>query len=277
MIQHNLEPEIYSLNTLKDFIRATKTMRHFFDEYSIHLKIDSGMHRLGFEEDELREALLLIKEIRFLRVATIFTHLSTPDDETQDDFTRHQIDLFLRMNQIVVDSLGYQPDRHTLNSTGVLRFPEYHFEMVRLGIGLYGFSGSDDSRFLHALCSLKSYIVQIREVRAGDSVGYARKGVDQVDRRIATVALGYADGFDRRLSNGNWQIEWQGVECPTVGNICMDMTMIDVSLTEAKEGDEVVIFSGNSGIQKMADKLGTIPYEILTKIPERVRRIYIQE
>jgi Alr-MurF fusion protein len=130
---------------------------------------------------------------------------------------------------------------------------------------------------LHALGSLKSYIVQIREVRAGNSVGYARKGVGQVDRRIATVALGYADGLDRRLSNGNWQIEWQGVKCPTVGNICMDMTMIDVSLTEAKEGDEVVIFSGNSDIQKMADKLGTIPYEILTKIPERVRRIYLQE
>ncbi|HAQ69668.1 bifunctional UDP-N-acetylmuramoyl-tripeptide:D-alanyl-D-alanine ligase/alanine racemase [Salibacteraceae bacterium] len=277
MIQHNLEPEIYSLNTLKDFIRATKTMRHFFDEYSIHLKIDSGMHRLGFEEDELREALLLIKEIGFLRVATVFTHLSATDDEAQDDFTRQQIDLFLSVNQIVVDSLGYQPDRHTLNSTGVLRFPEYHFEMVRLGIGLYGFSDSDDSRFLHALGSLKSYIVQIREVRAGDSVGYARKGVGQVDRRIATVALGYADGLDRRLSNGNWQIEWQGVKCPTVGNICMDMTMIDVSLTEAKEGDEVVIFSGNSDIQKMADKLGTIPYEILTKIPERVRRIYLQE
>jgi len=277
MIQHNLEPEIYSLNTLKDFVRATKSMRHFFDEYPIHLKIDSGMHRLGFAEEQLSEALNIINEVGFIRVASVFTHLSATDDEHEDAFTRQQIQTFSKMNQIIADGLGYQPDRHVLNSTGVLRFPDYHFEMVRLGIGLYGFSGSDEGRFLHALGSLKSYIVQIRMVRAGESVGYARKGIDQVDRMIATVALGYADGLDRRLSNGNWNITWQGIECPIVGNVCMDMTMIDVSHTNAKEGDEVTIFSGNIDIQKMAEKLDTIPYEILTKIPERVRRIYIQE
>ena len=277
MIQHNLEPEIYSLNTLKDFVRATKSMRHFFDEYPIHLKVDSGMHRLGFAVEQLPEALKIINEVGFIRVASVFTHLSATDDEREDDFTRKQIASFSRMNELIIDGLGYQPDRHVLNSTGVLRFPEYHFEMVRLGIGLYGFSGSTDSRFLHALGSLKSYIVQIRKVKAGESVGYARKGIEEVDRDIATVALGYADGLDRRLSNGNWSITWQGVQCPIVGNVCMDMTMIDVTHTSAKEGDEVTIFSGNTDIQNMAEKLDTVPYEILTKIPERVRRIYLQE
>lgn len=277
MIQHNLEPEIYSLNTLKDFVRATKSMRHFFDEYPIHLKIDTGMHRLGFEEAQIHEALQLIKDTGFLRVASVFTHLSATDERAQDAFTKRQIEVFSGMNEIICETLGYQPDRHVLNSTGVLRFPEYHFEMVRLGIGLYGFSGSEDSRFLHTLGTLKSYIVQIRNVKAGESVGYARQGMAEVDRQIATVALGYADGLDRRLSNGNWNINWQGMECPIVGNVCMDMTMIDVSHTTANEGDEVVIFSGKADIQRMADKLDTIPYEILTKIPERVRRIYLQE
>jgi alanine racemase len=181
------------------------------------------------------------------------------------------------MNKVIVDALGHQPDRHVLNSTGVLRFPQYHFEMVRLGIGLYGFSGSQDARFLSALGRLKSYIVQIREVEAGESIGYARKGTADHKRTIATVALGYADGLDRRLGNGNWNIWWQGTACPIVGSICMDMCMIDVTGTMAREGDEVIIFEGSGSIQAMADKLETIPYEILTRIPERVRRVYLHE
>ncbi|NQV54118.1 MAG: bifunctional UDP-N-acetylmuramoyl-tripeptide:D-alanyl-D-alanine ligase/alanine racemase [Flavobacteriales bacterium] len=277
MIQHELEPEIYSLNALKDFIRAARSMRHFFERYPVHLKLDSGMHRLGFEKQELKEALELIASSPFISVASIFTHLSATDEATHDAFTREQIERFDIMNSQVVAALGYQPDRHVLNSTGVLRFPEFHYEMVRLGIGLYGFSGNEENRFLNALGSLKSYIVQIREVNAGDSVGYARKGRADAARRVATIALGFADGLDRRLSDGNWNILWQGIPCPIIGNICMDMTMIDVSHTQAKEGDEVVIFEGNDSITAMAAKLGTIPYEILTKIPERVRRIYLHE
>ncbi len=277
MIQHELEPEIYSLNALKDFIRAARSMRHFFERYPVHLKLDSGMHRLGFHQRELSEALKIIQASPFVSVASIFTHLSATDEATHDGFTREQIARFEVMNTQVISTLGYQPDRHVLNSTGVLRFPEYHFEMVRLGIGLYGFSGNEENRFLNALGSLKSYIVQIREVDAGDSVGYARKGRADASRRVATVALGYADGLDRRLSDGNWDVLWQGIPCPIIGNVCMDMTMIDVSHTQAKEGDEVVIFEGNDSITAMAEKLGTIPYEILTKIPERVRRIYLHE
>ncbi|MEQ9186732.1 MAG: bifunctional UDP-N-acetylmuramoyl-tripeptide:D-alanyl-D-alanine ligase/alanine racemase [Cryomorphaceae bacterium] len=277
MIQHELEPEIYSLNALREFIRAARSMRHFFERFPIHLKLNSGMHRLGFDEGDLAAALEEITATPFIIVASVFTHLAASDDQAQDTFTRQQVARFEAMNARVVEALGYQPDRHVVNSTGALRFSEFHFEMVRLGIGLYGFSGNDEDRFLNALGSLKSYIVQIREVEAGESVGYARKGQADSKRRIATVALGYADGLDRRLSDGNWNVSWQGMPCPIVGNICMDMTMIDVSHTNAKEGDEVVIFEGNSAILEMSEKLGTIPYEILTKIPERVRRVYLHE
>jgi alanine racemase len=277
MIQYGLEPEIYSITSLLDFIRAARSMRHFFEEYPIHLKIDSGMHRLGFEEADLNKALAAIKEARFVKVKSVFTHLSASDESEHDDFTRDQIRRFETLYAELVKGLGCAPDRHVLNSTGVLRFPEYHFEMVRLGIGLYGFSGNEDTRFLHAIGALKSYIVQVRTVRAGESVGYARKGASDVERRIATVAIGYADGLDRRLGNGIWNIRWQGVYCPIVGNVCMDMIMIDVSNTAAQEGDEVVVFEGAHEILDMANKLNTIPYEILTKIPERVRRVYLHE
>jgi alanine racemase len=277
MIQHNIEPEIYSLQELKGFLRAAKSMRHFSDVYPIHLKLNTGMNRLGFEPDELSTALELITTSPYVRVSTIFTHLSATDGPEHDPFTRKQVERFVALNEQVVEKLGYQPDRHVLNSNGVLRFPEYHFEIVRLGIGLYGFSEDAQNRFLTALGSLKSYIIQIREVPAGESVGYSRKGAADHPRRIATVALGYADGLDRRLGNGNWKIRWQGVECPTVGNICMDMTMIDVTATQAQEGDEVVVMEGKEDILRMADLLDTIPYEILTSIPERVRRVYLQE
>lgn len=277
MIQHNIEPEIYSLLELKGFLRAAKSMRHFFDVYPIHLKLNTGMNRLGFEQEELEKALELIKTSPYVLVSTVFTHLSATDGSEHDDFTHTQVKRFNALNELVVKRLGYQPDRHVLNSNGVLRFPEYHFEIVRLGIGLYGFSEDAQNRFLAALGSLKSYIIQIRKVPAGESVGYSRKGTADHPRRIATVALGYADGLDRRLGNGNWSIRWQGVDCPTVGNICMDMTMIDVTDTQAREGDEVIVMEGKEDIVRMADLLETIPYEILTSIPERVRRVYLQE
>ncbi|MEX2597303.1 MAG: bifunctional UDP-N-acetylmuramoyl-tripeptide:D-alanyl-D-alanine ligase/alanine racemase [Salibacteraceae bacterium] len=277
MINHNIEPEIYSLNGLKDFIQSAKSMRHFFDKYPIHLKVNTGMNRLGFDSEMFSEALELIVQTSFLFVRSIFTHLSVTDDPSFDDFTHDQVKQFSILSEIAVKKLGYQPDRHVLNSNGVLRFPEYHFEMVRLGIGLYGFSVGEHNKHLHPLGTLKSYIVQIRTVKAGDSVGYARQGIAQRKRQIATVALGYADGLDRRLGNGNWSINWQGIDCPIVGNICMDMTMIDVTDTQAQEGDEVVVFEGSRSIEKMANTLETIPYEILTNIPERVRRVYLQE
>lgn len=277
LIQYRLEPEIYSLQSLENFIKAARSMRHFFDEFAIHLKIDSGMHRLGFEEQDLPEAMKILQQSGFIKVASVFTHLSAADDQLQDDFTNLQIARFNKANTLIAEHLGYQPNRHVLNSAGALRFDAYQYEMVRLGIGLYGFDNGPHAKFLSALATLRSYIVQVRTVAPGESVGYARQGIADKKRSIATVAIGYSDGLDRRLGNGNWSLIWQGKPCATVGNICMDMTMIDVTDTNAKEGDEVIVFQGNDSIKRMAEILNTIPYEILTKIPERVRRIYLQE
>jgi len=277
MLQNRLEPEIFSLAGLQSFLEVARSFSLFDQQFPIHLKVDTGMHRLGFGLEDFEEALQLIIANNTVAVASIFSHLSASDVAIQDGFTQQQVSVFQTFYERAVKVLGYAPDRHILNSTGALRFPEYEFEMVRIGIGLYGFSGSEHTRYLHALGTLKSYIVQIRNVPAGESVGYNREGVSESDRTIATVAIGYADGLDRRLSHGKWSFKWQGIDCPVVGSICMDMTMIDVSNTGASEGDEVIVFQSAEDVLNMSKELGTIPYEILTKIPERVRRVYLQE
>jgi alanine racemase len=277
MLQHNIEPEIFSINSLNGFIQASKSFRHLFQTFPIHLKLNTGMNRLGFDKEDLPELVSILKAALFIKVQTAFTHLSASDSKEADRFTHNQIAQFQQMASIVSDGLGYKITRHCLNSTGVVRFPEHHFEMVRLGIGLYGFTGSEHNKFVHALGTLKSYIVQIRTVGKDQVVGYGLKGKADHERRIATVAVGYADGLDRRLSGGQWSLKWQDVSCPIVGNICMDMCMIDVTDTFAQEGDEIIVFEGGKEVEMMAEKLGTIPYEILTKVSERVRRVFLQE
>lgn len=277
LLQFDLEPEIFSLRSLREFVAAAKSFRHFFQTFPIHLKLDTGMHRLGFDGNDLPEAIQILKDTPYIHVQSVFTHLSASDSEQADDFTHQQMDRFQQLATQVSAGLGYDFVRHCLNSTGIVRFPQYHFEMVRLGIGLYGFTGSEHNKFVHALGTLKSYIVQIRTVAANEVVGYSLKGKADYERKIATVAVGYADGLDRRLSNGAWSLKWQGMSCPIVGNICMDMCMIDVSQTKAQEGDEVIVFEGGKEVEQMAQKLGTIQYEILTKISQRVRRVFLQE
>ena len=238
--------------------------------------MNTGMNRLGFEpSDAPLLAQQLVKD-KCMVVKSVMSHLVASDAPGHDAFTLEQIAVFERVCNILKENIGYSFIRHIANSQAVQRHPGSRFDMVRVGIGLYGTSAVGNSA-IRRVASLKTTIAQIREVPAGATVGYERAAIMEKDTRIATVRIGYADGYDRRFSGGVGKMYVNGVLCPVVGLVCMDMTMIDVSLTEAKEGDEVVIFSGNSDIQKMADKLGTIPYEILTKIPERVRRIYLQE
>lgn len=277
MIRNELEPEIYSLRSLQEFIETARGMRHLFESLHIHVKIDSGMHRLGFQEQDLDALIGQLEKAPFIKVASVFTHLSAADAPVEDAFTEQQVSMYTELAERLNAKLPSPALRHVLNSTGILRFPQYQFDMVRLGIGLYGFSGSKENKYLHALGAFKSYIIQIREVQAQESVGYNRGGKAENTRRIATVAVGYADGLDRRLSDGKWSLRWEGIACPIVGNVCMDMSMIDVTGTEAKEGDEVVVFDGSDDVEKMAEILDTIPYEILTKISHRVRRVYLQE
>ena len=277
MVAHSLEPEIYSFHSLEDFSRSVE--RYGAQAYPIHIKLDTGMHRLGFVEDEVEELIERIKQNRAVRVASIFAHLSCADDPAQDDFTREQIALFDTLSGRIAEALPYDVIRHTANSAAIERFPEAAFDMCRLGLGLYGY-GYEHNDELQPVATLKTRIVQLRRRAAGEPIGYGRSQSLERDSVIATIPVGYADGVDRHLGGGRWSMLVAGHEAPTVGRICMDSCMIDVTDIEGvKEGDEVVIFSpvrGNT-LEDMAAVLGTISYEIMTSIAARVKRIYVRE
>ena len=275
MIRHRLEPEIYNFTSLGEFTSLLK--RHGEQRYPIHIKLDTGMHRLGFRTSDLPTLkTALAAADRYARVATIFSHLAAADDPSQDNFTRGQIADFDRMSRSLADALPYPVRRHIANTQGACRFPEAGFDLVRLGIGLYGF-GMEGAR---PVASLRTRIVHIAELPAGETVGYSRRGTLARPSRIATIPIGYADGLDRRLSNGAWSVLVGEHRAPIVGNVCMDSCMIDVTdIPGVVVGDEVTIFSARSGntAEDMAAVLGTIPYEVLTGISDRVKRIYTKE
>lgn len=278
MVAHSLEPEIYSLRSLSSFVQAVEHAGEI--NYPIHIKIDSGMHRLGFAESEVEELNnALAHSAKRVRVATIFTHLCVADDTTQDEFSHLQIATYDRISSAIMASLPYRPLRHAAASEAMLRFEEARFDMCRLGIGLYGFS-TTAGETLEPVSTLRTRIVQIRTLRNGDTVGYGRNGKIVGERRIATIPVGYADGLNRHLGNGAWEMIVEGKRAKTIGNICMDSCMIDITGIEGvAEGDEVKIFSSERGntAADMASVLGTIPYEVLTSIAKRVKRIYINE
>ncbi len=272
MAAFHLEPEIYSLQMLQHFVEESKDWKVI---PSVHLKIDTGMHRLGFEGEALAHLITALQRNPQIHVASIFSHLAASDERKQDDFTHQQAALFSQAYQPLTEVLGYRPLRHILNSAGILRFPEYHWEMVRLGIGLYGIDPNQQvSQQLRPISTLKTVISQIKQIRKGDTIGYSRRGVAHTDTTMATIAIGYADGFDRGFSNGNLQVWVQGKPASVIGNVCMDMTMIDITGIEAQEGDEVIIFGELQSVQTLADRINTIPYEILTNIGERVKRVF---
>jgi Alr-MurF fusion protein len=274
MIRYKLEPEVYSFGILDLFQKAVNKNQEI--DYPVHIKLDTGMHRLGFmpgDEERLRRELTAAKN---LRVCSIFSHLAGSDEEQFDEFTREQITVFKEMSGTLINTLGYPVIRHILNSSGIERFPEAQFEMVRLGIGLYGISFVNPDK-VRIISTLKSTILQIKTIRSGETVGYSRKGKPQKQSQIAIVPVGYADGLNRKLGNGKGAFLIHDNLAPIIGNICMDMTMIDVTGTGASEGDEVIIFGEGNPVTEIARQLGTIPYEILTGVSERVKRIYFQE
>lgn len=277
MINYRLEPEIYSFHSLDDFERSVE--RYGAHGYPVHLKLDTGMHRLGFVQSEIDELVERIKGNRSVKVASVFAHLSCADDPAQDDFTRGQIELFDVMSSRIVESLPYDVIRHTANSAAIERFPEAHFDMCRLGLGLYGY-GYQHNDELQPVTTLKTRIVQLRERKAGEAIGYGRSEVLERDSLIATIPIGYADGLDRHLGGGRWSMLVAGKAAPTVGRICMDSCMIDVTDIEGvQEGDVVSVFSSIAGNtpEDMACVLETISYEILTSVSARVKRIYVRE
>lgn len=275
MAANNLEPEVFSLGILNELDEFT---RQYDKKIKIHLKLDTGMHRLGIEQDELEQILEILDANKNIEVAGIFSHLAAADETKHNTFTQLQINRFKTSSDLIINRLRIQPARHLLNSSGILNYPNEQFEMVRLGIGLYGYDPSGKiSRELKPVSRLKSVISQIRKVRARETVGYGRKGKTTKNTTIATIAIGYADGFSRRLGNGRGSVWINGHFRPTVGNVCMDMIMVDVTGIKAKEGDEVEIFGLNQSVEAFATASDTIPYEIFTSVSERVKRVYMYE
>ncbi len=277
MIANRLEPEIYSFHSLDAFEAAAEHAGE--SRYPIHIKLDTGMHRLGFVEEELPALCERLRATTQVQVATVFSHLNCADMPEEDEYTRAQIARYDRMSSALVDALPYGVIRHTANSAAIERFPEAQFDMCRLGIGLYGF-GWRHNPALRPVATLKTRIVQLKHLRAGDAVGYGRAGKLDRDTVTATIPVGYADGLDRHLGCGRWSMRVKGMPAPVVGRICMDSCMIDVTdIPGVAEGDEAVIFSAEPGNEPeaMAEVLGTISYEVLTSVSGRVKRIYLKE
>ncbi len=270
-----LEPEVYSLPMLDEIARLTSKEKPL----TIHLKLDTGMHRLGFEPKDIPPLIEKLLEMPYLRVASVFSHLAASDASQHDDFTRQQGRAFSEMNTQIAGALGYAPLRHICNTGGIELWPAFHFDMVRLGIGLYGIGGKTLGKQLHTVNTLKATISQIKNISIGETVGYNRNsGPLTTPKRIATISIGYADGMLRLAGGGRYSVFLRGHRAPTVGNICMDMCMLDVTqIPDAQVGDEVTIFGNHPPVQDLADCLQTIPYEVFTNISERVKRVYWQE
>uniref|UniRef100_UPI004048522F bifunctional UDP-N-acetylmuramoyl-tripeptide:D-alanyl-D-alanine ligase/alanine racemase n=1 Tax=Algoriphagus sp. TaxID=1872435 RepID=UPI004048522F len=271
--QYQLEPVVFS----PEFFRKLGTyVQHQSLQLSIHLDLDTGMNRLGFEQEQLVELMDLIQQYPQLQLASVYTHLVGADEEVHDDFSLHQLQQFQEMSESICFILSYKPLRHALNSAGIVRYPDFQLDMVRLGIGLYGVevTGKHD-RSLKAVSTLKTTISQVKTLAAGATVGYSRKGSLPEGGRIATLALGYADGYDRRFSQGKGYVLIDSKKAPVIGNVCMDMVMVDVSaIPGVKAGDEAIVYGEEISLKELADCIGTIPYELLTNISGRVKRVY---
>ena len=273
ILENNLEPNVYSHQSLKTVIAAAEAKG--LENVPIHIKIDSGMHRLGFYKEDLPWLIAHLNATKAVRVASVFSHLAGSDEPQFDDFTREQIAYFDSCAEELKAGLNYPIIKHICNSAGIERFTDYQFDMCRLGIGLYGFSFAGAQ--LRNVCTLRTTILSVKTVKAGETIGYGRHTKLDEDRVIAVIPIGYADGFDRRFSNYGGEVFIRGKRCPVVGNVCMDQAMVDVTGTDARPGDSAEVFGDKMPLQELADKLGTITYEILTSVSRRVQRIYFYE
>ena len=277
LFKWNLEPEIYNFDILREIIKAGE--RCGVEGFPVHIKLDTGMHRLGFLEKDIPQLVEILSAQKAIRPHSVFSHLAAADCPDMDDYTLQQFDYFDRCCERLQQGFDHHILRHILNSTGITRFPEHQCDLVRLGICLYGIPTMDDGSQsqLRQVSSLHSVIISIKEWEAGTTIGYSRRGVLHRNSRIATIPVGYADGLDRHLGNGNASVYINGHRCPTIGNICMDVCMIDVTEVDCKVGNAVEIFGNNITVAELADKLDTIPYEILTSVSTRVKRVYYRE
>lgn len=273
ILENNLEPNVYSHQSLKTVIAAAQAKG--LENVPIHLKIDSGMHRLGFYKEDMPWLIERLGSTKAVRVASVFSHLAGSDEPQFDAFTLSQIHYFDACAEELKAGLQYPIIKHICNSAGIERFSDYQFDMCRLGIGLYGFSFAGAK--LRNVCTLETTILSVKTVKAGETIGYGRHTTLKEDRVIAVIPIGYADGFDRRFSNYGGEVWVRGKRCPVVGNVCMDQAMIDVTGADARPGDIAEVFGEHMPLEELANKLGTITYEILTSVSRRVQRVYSYE
>lgn len=274
MFDYRLEPEVYSFHLLEELIKAAE--REGATNCPIHIKIDTGMHRLGFDPADMPRLIERLKRQSAVIPRSVFSHLVGSDAERFDAFTRHQIETFEQAAAELQAGFSHKILRHICNTAGIQRYPGAQFDMVRLGIGLYGIDPFTN-QMLHNVTTLKTTILQIHDVPADETVGYSRKGVLNRNSRIAALPIGYADGLNRHLGNGKGYCLVNGQKATYVGNICMDVCMIDVTDIDCKEGDKAIIFGDELPVTVLSDILDTIPYEILTSVSERVKRVYYQD
>lgn len=276
MKTYRLEPEIYSFRMLRlllDYMHASCE-----EVLPIHVKLDTGMHRLGFSEEDIPELTQQLRQEPLLKTASVFSHLAVADNPMQEAFTKKQITLFNTMSRQICEAFPYAILRHLCNTAGITACPEAHFDMVRLGIGIHGIGvGEGQQKHLEPVSTLKTIISQIHTVSSGDTVGYNRRWKAWEDSRIATIPIGYADGLNRKLGNENGKVRIKGKEVPIIGDICMDMCMVNVTGIECEEGDEVIIFGKEYPVQNIAQAINTIPYEIFTGLSQRIKRVYCYE
>lgn len=276
IINYGLEPGIPNLYSLK--VLCSVLEKRGLTDFPVHIKLDTGMHRLGFMSDEVNELMDFLSSCRTVRVKSIYSHLAAAEDPESDDFTRDQVELFVKNADRITSVLSHKPLYHILNSAGIERFPQYQFDMVRLGIGIYGVSAIPGTN-LYPVASFKCKVLQVKSLKSCDgTIGYGRHGkISPEGTVIATIPVGYADGLDRHLSCGRGVFSINGHRVPTIGNICMDMTMLDVTGVDVKVGDTVTIFGEDPTVSELAEVLGTIPYEILTSVPRRIERVIVKQ
>lgn len=277
IIDYKLEPEIYSLRVLELFIQHLKE-KSITEAYPIHIKIDSGMNRLGFRLEQIPELMESLKNEKLVKIQSVFTHLATADMPDERDYTLHQLKQFDAGYEMISEGLNIHPIKHAINSPGIIHFPEHQYDMVRLGIGMYGISEDlETQKKLKNVVTFKTVISRISEIQPGETVSYGRRFKALSTTKIATLPVGYADGVRRTLGNGTGKVNINGKLASIIGTICMDMLMVDVTNIKCKEGDEVIIFGENPSITDVAEAMGTIPYEVLTSISSRVKRVYYRE
>lgn len=273
LIDRCLEPSLYSPNVFKQFIKVASEKKQ--DNYPVHLKFNTGLNRLGFWENDIDVIVSKLKETNSIKVASIFSHLAASEDEREKEFTISQINNFKILSASLINKIGYSPMLHICNTSGILNYPEAHFDMVRSGIGLYGFGNSTiENENLQPIATLKSIISQIHNIEKNESVGYNRAYISESFQKTATIPIGHADGISRAYGNGIGWVTIQGEKAPIIGNVCMDMIMVNITEIDCKEGDEVVIFGNLSTAENLSASIGSISYELITGISQRIKRVF---